>query len=88
MLPNGRSLFLGLSRSALASRFTQLVGQQPTQYLLQWRLQLASSYLQNTDEGLAKIATQVGYESETAFNRAFKRYVGQPPGVLRHRKVR
>jgi AraC family transcriptional regulator, alkane utilization regulator len=78
---------LGLSRSALAHRFTQLLGQPPMQYLAQWRLQLASSYLQNTDEGLAKIATQVGYESEAAFSRAFKRYVGQSPGTWRNRKV-
>jgi AraC-like DNA-binding protein len=78
---------LGLSRSALANRFTQLVGQPPMQYLIQWRLQLASFYLQNTDQGLTKIATLVGYESEAAFNRAFKRYVGQPPGVWRHRQA-
>jgi len=78
---------LRLSRSALAARFTQLLGQPPMQYLAQWRLQLASSYLQSTNDGLAKIATQVGYESEAAFSRAFKRYVGQSPGTWRNRKV-
>lgn len=77
---------VGMSRSALATRFTQLLGQPPMQYLTQWRLQLASRQLQNTDEGIAKIAAQVGYESEAAFNRAFKRYVGMPPGTWRSRK--
>lgn len=78
---------IGVSRSALATRFTQLLGQPPMKYLTQWRLQLASHQLQSTDEGIAKIATQVGYESEVAFNRAFKRYVGMPPGVWRNRRV-
>jgi AraC-like DNA-binding protein len=75
-----------VSRSALATRFTQLLGQPPMHYLIQWRLQLASHQLQTTNEGIAKIATQVGYESEAAFNRAFKRYVGVPPGVWRNRR--
>jgi AraC-like DNA-binding protein len=57
------------------------------QYLTQWRLQLASQQLQNTNAGIAKIAAQVGYESEAAFNRAFKRYVGMPPGTWRSRKA-
>jgi AraC family transcriptional regulator, alkane utilization regulator len=46
------------------------------QYLSQWRLQLAAHHLQNTDESIAQIASKVGYESEAAFNGAFKRYVG------------
>lgn len=75
---------VSVSRSALALRFTELLGQPPMQYLIQWRLQLAAHHLQNTDESIAKIASQVGYESEAAFNRAFKRYVGKPPGVWRH----
>lgn len=73
----------GLSRSALASRFTHLIGQSPMKYLTYWRLQLAYRQLQDTDHSIAKIALQVGYESEAAFNRAFKRYVGIPPGVWR-----
>jgi AraC-like DNA-binding protein len=77
---------IGMSRSALAARFTQLVGQSPMKYLTDWRLQLASRQLQDTDDSIAKIAIQVGYESEAAFNRAFKRYVGVPPGVWRDRK--
>lgn len=78
---------IGMSRSALASRFTQLVGQSPMRYLTYWRLQLASRQLQDTDESIAKIAIQVGYESEAAFNRAFKRYVGTPPGVWRDQQI-
>ena len=78
---------LGISRSALAARFTELVGQPPMKYLTYWRLQLASQQLQYSDDSIAKIAIQVGYESEAAFNRAFKRHVGMPPGVWRDRKV-
>ncbi|EKU97667.1 DNA-binding domain-containing protein, AraC-type [Leptolyngbya sp. PCC 7375] len=78
---------VGMSRSALAQRFSELLGQPPMQYLTQWRLQLASRQLQTTNDGIAKIATQVGYESEAAFNRAFKRYVGVPPGAWRSRKL-
>lgn len=78
---------IGISRSVIAGRFTQLLGQPPMKYLTYWRLQLASRQLQDTDDSIAKIATQVGYESEAAFNRAFKRYVGMPPGVWRDRKA-
>ncbi len=74
---------MNMSRSALAARFTQLLGQPPMKYLTYWRLQLASQQLQYSDDSIAKIAIQVGYESEAAFNRAFKRYVGMPPGVWR-----
>lgn len=78
---------IGMSRSALAGRFTQMLGQSPMKYLTYWRLQLASRQLQDTDDSVAKIAFQVGYESEAAFNRAFKRHVGVPPGVWRDRKI-
>ena len=77
---------MNLSRSTLTQRFRQLLGQPPMQYLTHWRLQLASQQLQNTDSGIAKIAAQVGYESESAFNRAFKRYVGVPPGTWRNHR--
>jgi AraC family transcriptional regulator, alkane utilization regulator len=75
---------VGVSRSTLATRFTQLLGQPPMQYLTQWRLQLAVNLLRTTDAGMVKIATQVGYESEAAFNRAFKRHLGIPPATWRH----
>ena len=78
---------IGLSRSALAARFTQVVGQSPMKYLSCWRLQLACRQLRDTDDSIARIAIQVGYESETAFNRAFKRQVGVPPGVWRAQKA-
>ena len=74
---------LCISRSTLAARFTQLLGQPPMKYLTYWRLQLASQQLQDSDDSIAKISIQVGYESEAAFNRAFKRHVGMPPGVWR-----
>lgn len=74
---------VGVSRSTLATRFTQLLGQPPMQYLTQWRLQLAVNLLKSTDAGMAKIATQVGYESEAAFNRVFKRHLGMPPATWR-----
>lgn len=75
---------VGVSRSTLATRFTQLLGQPPMQYLTQWRLQLAVNLLRSTDAGISKIASQVGYESEAAFNRAFKRHLGTPPATWRH----
>jgi AraC-like DNA-binding protein len=77
---------VSVSRSAFATRFVELLGQPPMQYITQWRLQLAAHHLQNTDECIAKIASLVGYESEAAFNRAFKRYVGKPPGAWRHHR--
>jgi len=72
---------VGLSRSALAQRFTDLLGQPPMQYLTRWRLTVAAQRLRNHDVGLATIAEQVGYESEAAFNRAFKREFGMPPAT-------
>ncbi len=78
---------LNISRSALAARFTQLLGQSPMKYLTYWRLQLAAVQLQDSDDSIASIAMQVGYESESAFNRAFKRHVGMPPGVWRDRQL-
>lgn len=74
---------VGLSRSALAQRFGELVGQPPMQYLTRWRLQLAAKELATANKTLIAIATQVGYESEAAFNRAFKREFGAPPASWR-----
>jgi AraC-like DNA-binding protein len=75
----------GLSRSALAERFTQFVGQPPMQYLTNWRMQLAANQLVSGSEGVATIAQRVGYESEAAFSRAFKKAVGVPPSRWRKR---
>jgi len=77
----GRSV--GLSRSALAERFRHLLGEPLMRYLTRWRLQWAAQLLRDTDRGLADIASQVGYESELAFNRAFKRFAGEPPASWR-----
>jgi AraC-like DNA-binding protein len=74
---------VGLSRSALADRFTRLIGEPPIRYLARWRLQVAAHQLRSTDTPLARIAEQVGYESEAAFNRAFKRSFGVPPATWR-----
>jgi AraC-like DNA-binding protein len=74
---------VGLSRSALAERFTGLVGQPPMQYLTRWRLQLAANLLRSNRRSVAAIAAEVGYESEAAFNRAFKRELGMPPAAWR-----
>ena len=74
---------IGLSRSALADRFTRLIGEPPMRYLARWRLQLAAHHLRSSDMSLARIAEQVGYESGAAFNRAFKRSFGVPPAAWR-----
>lgn len=74
---------VGLSRSALHERFVQFVGQPPMQYLSHWRMQLASGMLRSSSATVATVALEVGYESEAAFTRAFKRLVGQPPAAWR-----
>jgi AraC-like DNA-binding protein len=76
----------GISRSALVERFTRYVSEPPMTYLSRWRLQLAARSLEKTSRGVAEIAADVGYESEAAFNRAFKREFGQPPGRYRSEK--
>jgi AraC-like DNA-binding protein len=73
----------GLSRSSLHERFVQLIGQPPMQYLTQWRMQLASGLLRDTNAKVLEVAQGVGYESEAAFSRAFKRVAGQAPGMWR-----
>ena len=70
----------GLSRSSLHERFVHFIGQPPMQYLTQWRMQVASGLLRDTNAKLVEVALDVGYESEAAFSRAFKRVVGVSPG--------
>ena len=72
---------VGMSRSAFAQRFTTFVELPPMQYLARWRLQLAARMLESGQLTVSQTATAVGYQSEPAFNRAFKREVGQPPGA-------
>jgi AraC-like DNA-binding protein len=74
---------VGLSRSALADRFIRLLGVPPMHYLANWRLQLAARRLRHTSASLAQIADAVGYDSEAAFSRAFKRNFGAAPGEWR-----
>jgi AraC-like DNA-binding protein len=74
---------VGISRSALVERFTRYLSEPPMTYLTRWRLRLAARSLERTPRGVAEIAADVGYESEAAFNRAFKREYGQPPGRYR-----
>jgi AraC-like DNA-binding protein len=76
----------GLSRSSLHERFVHFIGQPPMQYLTRWRMQVAAGLLRDTGAKLVEIALQVGYESEAAFSRAFKREVGVAPGAWRQRK--
>ena len=73
-----------LSRATLARRFTELVGEPPLAYLTRWRMDLAARRLKDTTEPVQTIARSVGYTSEYAFNRAFSRHRGQPPGRYRH----
>lgn len=78
---------VGLSRSALHERFLQLVGQPPMQYLAHWRMQRGARLLREGHATVATIAQEVGYDSEPAFARAFKRLVGQPPAAWRRAQV-
>ena len=71
------------SRSALADRFAQMVGCPPIQYLTRWRMQIAAKRLADPGAKVAAVAHEVGYESEAAFSRAFKRFVGRSPGQWR-----
>ncbi len=72
-----------MSRSTLHERFVHFVGQPPMQYLAQWRMQVASRLLRDTKAKIIEVALGVGYESEAAFSRAFKRAVGVAPGAWR-----
>jgi len=75
---------VGISRSALVERFSRYLGEPPMTYLTRWRLQLAAESLKQTSRGVADIAADIGYESEAAFSRAFKREFGRPPGQYRN----
>jgi AraC-like DNA-binding protein len=77
----------GLSRSTLASRFIHFVGVSPIHYLTSWRMQVAARRLELPGASLAQIGSDVGYESEAAFNRAFKKVVGLTPGAWRKNRV-
>jgi AraC-like DNA-binding protein len=76
---------VGMSRSGFAERFVSLVGQPPIQYLTYWRMQLAARRLHESREAIAQVGFSVGYESEAAFSKAFKREFGASPAAWRKR---
>ncbi len=79
----GLAARVGMSRSAFAARFAQLVGEPPLHYVTRWRMQKAATMLRASTSTLADIAARVGYESEAAFSKAFKRWAGVAPGAFR-----
>jgi len=81
------ALETAVSRSALADHFAQIVGCPPIQYLTQWRMQIAAQRLAAPKVKIATVAHDVGYESEAAFSRAFKKFVGQSPRQWRMRAI-
>jgi AraC-like DNA-binding protein len=73
----------GISRSSLADHFNRLLGVSPMHYLADWRLQMAGQMLRESTDPLARVAERIGYESEAAFSRAFKKKFGQAPASWR-----
>lgn len=76
----------GLSRSRFSQRFKSLLSVSPARYLLQWRLRLAAAWLRNGYMPLAQVASELGYESDASFSRAFKRFLGVSPGSVRNQE--
>jgi len=76
---------VGLSRSVLAERFADLLGMPPMHYLAKWRMQIAAGLLSSGNANIASVAAEIGYASEAAFSRAFKKMVGVPPSDWRRR---
>ena len=74
---------VALSRSVLAQRFTDLVGEAPMRYLANWRMQLGKQMMREGAHNIQEVAARVDYDSEAAFNRAFKRATGSPPAAWR-----
>jgi AraC-like DNA-binding protein len=74
---------VGVSRSVLAERFRHYLHKSPMAYLTSWRLQMGADLLTSTSRSVVEVAAEVGYESEAAFNRAFKREFGTPPARFR-----
>lgn len=78
---------VGLSRSALADRFGEILGMPPMQYLVSWRIHVAAHELVHGSKSIPQIAQEVGYESEASFTRAFKRVMGAPPATWRRQRA-
>lgn len=79
---------VGMSRSAFAARFTHRVGEPAMQYVARWKMHAAEAWLKDEETPLAELASRVGYESEAAFSRAFKRFTGVSPGSVRRATFR
>jgi AraC-like DNA-binding protein len=75
-----------LSRSALAERFSDVIGEPIFAFLTRWRLQLAAEFLLTSTRSIESIAKEAGYESASAFSHAFKRVFGKPPSVWRKKR--
>jgi AraC-like DNA-binding protein len=82
----GLATAVGMSRSSFTERFTTLVGEPPLKYLTRWRVNLAARLLASPTISVAEVAERVGYDSEAAFSRAFKRHLGSAPTVYRRRR--
>ena len=76
-----------MSRSAFADRFTTLVGVPPNRYRISWRMETAKIQLRETRKSIAQVAYTIGYESEEAFSRAFKREIGMSPSPWREQQA-
>lgn len=74
---------VAMSRSAFSARFTALVGEPPMRYVTRWRMHVALTRLRESDDSIATVADSLGYESDAAFSRAFKRCLGMWPGAAR-----
>ena len=74
---------VAMSRSAFAARFAELVGEPPMHYVTRWRMHAAVTWLREDDATLGELALRLGYQSEAAFSRAFKRFMGLSPGAVR-----
>ncbi len=74
---------IGMSRSAFAARFMSLVGEPPMHYVRRWRMHVAVTLLKESDVPIGELADRSGYQSEAAFNRAFKKFIGRTPGSVR-----
>lgn len=77
----------GLSRTAFSQRFSKLTGVTAAQYLTQWRLQKAKTLLAQSNQNILGVATQIGYQTESAFNKVFKKHFGVTPGAYRCKQV-
>jgi AraC-like DNA-binding protein len=78
---------VAMSRSAFAEHFSRFVGTPPMQYLTNWRMQIAANHLLSTTDSVNAVANRVGYDSEAAFSRAFKKAVGVPPSEWRRQRA-